>query len=302
MLTNSSPRSSRTVPDRAIELDAVVVGVDDEPGNVLDWIEQQRIRSLHLVHAISPTMELLEASFQVDVRTQIDAANEWLGAVASDAHRFVDEVSYHVVEDSIPMALVQAASSVRASAIVVGSGRRHGPGTLVGAPVGHLIHRSEFPVIVVPEPLGPDAERPADASDPADGPRPVIVALDEFADASALLSWTTGAVASGIPIEVVAAVSPTVLAIADAPEAMASIERLLRDRLAAALPADFDGPADIVFERPLDADVGASTRASMLVLASRRRRRIEGALTGSVVHHLPVISSCPIALVPLPEI
>lgn len=295
MTNNPVEARSRTA---VVDLDTVVVGIDDDPTATLAWLGRQRIRRVQLVHAISPAVELLEAGFQVDVRSQVAASNERLGDLASELHQFVDEVSCQVVEDSIPSALTRAATSSGASAIVIGSGRRHGPGTLVGAEVGRVIHRSQLPVFVVPE---REAVRPTPPHDADEVVRRVVVAVDEFGDAVPLLEWVHDAIAPDATVDVLAAVSPTVLAVADAPESMRSIERVLRHRLEELLPDGFRGDAGVEFQHPIDAYAEASTRASVLVLASRRRGRIEGVLTGSVVHHLPVISSCPIALVPLAE-
>ncbi len=57
----------------------------------------------------------------------------------------------------------------------------------------------------------------------------------------------------------------------------------------------------VSFEDPLTALVEASNASPLAVIGSRRSSRVGGFLTGAVAQHLPAVSPCPIAIIPVEE-
>jgi nucleotide-binding universal stress UspA family protein len=138
-------------------LDAVVVGVCDEPGGVhaLEWAARVLApgATLHAVHAVSPVTELAVAVVQVDSaglvrnrRRQLET--EWTAPARAAGATIV----CHVVEDTVERALVRIADETGAGMIVVGTkGRAHRVPRSLGGSVRDLLAHSPRPVAVVPE-------------------------------------------------------------------------------------------------------------------------------------------------------
>jgi nucleotide-binding universal stress UspA family protein len=194
-------------------------------------------------------------------------------------------VSMQTLSGRVGPALVGYAAE--ASLLVVGSNGPGGPIPLsLGSIIGEVTTRCECPVVLVPAAAGTRSR---------EWEGPVLVALDgapdderavEFAAAAAhrrgeALVILAGAQGSGHPDP---AVQP-------APGA-AALGRV-RER--------FPGLAvhtQTVTGRPDDALLGADAGAQLIVVASRRRSHgLAGALTGWTRRFLPVLSTCPVAMV-----
>lgn len=279
----------RTAP--VIHLDTVVVGLDGSHTGrgALDWLERQQSRSVHLVRALSPGLELLEAGFQLDTARWSERSAEELAEHAGRVHRWAESVAFHVVEDQPADALLGIAHRQHADAIVVGTPRPSGRGSLVGADIARLVHRSDVPVVVVP-----DGSAATDA-------RAVVAGVESPREVGPLLGWIDRVVGDAADVQVLEVLSPTVLALPQSEELARRIEDISVEQLAGALPDGFAGERQVVFQRPIDAYAAMSEQAGLIVVASHHRARWQGFLTGSLVHHLPTVAACPIAIVPVTD-
>jgi nucleotide-binding universal stress UspA family protein len=57
----------------------------------------------------------------------------------------------------------------------------------------------------------------------------------------------------------------------------------------------------VSLDDPLTAIIRNSQGAPVIVIGSHHSRRIDGFLAGAIAQHLPAISPCPVALIPLAE-
>ena len=271
----------------------LVVGIDGSDGSraALHWAAQRVGREIHAVFAFSPGVELLVAGIQIDTTHALDRARERLRSEwIADAGIPIEDVRSHVIEDSPARALIDIAHRLDAGAIVVGaSGHTHVAG-LVGGNVGRLIHLSDIPVVVVPS-------SPAPSSNDSESRVVVGISGQPWRDRR-LVDWARTA-AAGHPLQLVHALPPDMEPSRNVstydPEvhALEDIDRLL----------DRAGPDDrgkVVYDDPISALIGpTSDGASLIVIGTHHSTRLGGFLTGAIAQHLPAVSPCPVALIPL---
>jgi nucleotide-binding universal stress UspA family protein len=273
-----------------VTLGSVVVGADGSPAGraALRWALTHVTGDVHVARAISPAAELLAAGFQLDV--DHDRAHDELRAlideVAGDR-----SVADHVIDDAMPHALVDLAHRFSLDAIVVGSSGHDRFGSLVGANLGRLLHVSDVPTIVVPEHWTGEI-------DPDLSPF-VLVGLsgDDAAD-DALVAWTS-AVAPRIDRCLLHAISPAVLSILGSIDDVDAIRTAANERF-----SRFDDDSTetaVVFEQVVPALLEASHDADLVVIGSHRASRLSGFVTGAVAQHLPALTACPVAAIPVVE-
>ena len=287
----------RTCHDGATRLQAAVVGEDGTPASrgALTWAFRNVVADVHVVRAVSPAFELLEASFQVDAGTTIDRAATGIDAAVLDAGRRRAEVHPHVVEDSVPNALIDTAHRFGAPVIVVGSNGDERFGHLVGADIGRLLHMSDVPVVIVPD--GLDA-----AGDGATAPAGEIVvgmSGDRRSDAR-LIEWVVSIATDPSRVRLVQVFPPSLLALIPGSMPARTLEEHALVYLSDLAPDRSPDALSVVFDEPLVGLAEASTSASLVVVGSHRSSRMSGYLMGSIAQHLPTMASCAVAVVPLP--
>lgn len=266
----------------------LVVGVDGSPSGrrALEWAMGAGVDAVHAVHAVSPAMELLAASVQIDTRPYVEGVEaalegEWTAGLRSGTAKLFTRV----IEDSPPLALLRAAGASAADAIVVGVRGRESPPRMIGATTGQLVHLSDHPVVIVPE---------GGALPVLGATGLVVVAVGGRSDGDAeLVGWADRVAGrSDARIEVVYA----------EPAAAAANGRSVAARLSSwleGLGAVHRCRVQVVAADPISALVDASRGADLVVAGSHRSSRLAAYLTGALAHHLPPVSACPVALVPL---
>lgn len=303
--------------------DIVVVGVDgtERSDRALAWAAAEMTVEMtgemagevagggvvHLVHAISPTVELAVAAVQADSRRLVRRRRALLAGAWSEPVRAVVTdrgvaVEHHVIEDTPAAAILRVAEQVGAGAIVVGAHARelHGPAT-IGATIGHLVEFATVPVVIV----GSDAGRSSDAT-------PVVVAVG--ADSQHAVRWAVHyAAARGRGISLVRVgrdpifsldglldilayhLDPTALRrwrIEDLEAAAADVQLATDDELA----ISWSSPRRSSGRRLVEA---GSVAAIVVVGRPARRRASAGSVPGwlrRVITH----ASCPVVVVPDP--
>ncbi|GAA4692663.1 hypothetical protein GCM10023215_32270 [Pseudonocardia yuanmonensis] len=206
-----------------------------------------------------------------------------LARAAAAARRHAPQVPARtVLLDEEPLAALVATSreTARLGGLLVvglaGSGRP--TDAMVGSLALDLASRACGPIVVVPRP------------GTADGP--VVAAVgDPAADVVVVAQAHRAAARRGVPLEVLHAARKP----AEAAEARDALERVLRP-LAAARPA-VSATVRVVPERPYEAVVQSSDRASLLVVGTGRGRRH---LLGSTTRTAIRLAGCPV-LVAVPE-
>jgi nucleotide-binding universal stress UspA family protein len=195
------------------QLECLVVGVDGSPASeaALRWALANLIRTGQIcaVHTVAPERELaidavLGSSVILLQNRQIDLAG-WVGKAAGDDDRIVSRV----IEDHAARGLLSAAADVDADAIVIGHHRHSGPGAgLVGHVTADLIHRSTYPVVIVPS--GWDAAGATGS--------PIVVGASVSAASRAAMRWAFQRSAqTGSTIRLVHALGPRSLINPDGP-------------------------------------------------------------------------------------
>lgn len=252
-------------------LSKVVVGVDGSAGAhaALCWIAEHDIGEVHIVHAVSPAIELLEAGIQIDVTNAIHRVGDllrtkWVEGTGLDPEKKYD----HVIEDSTVRALFDTAHRFEADAIVVGaSGQEHIDG-LVGATIGRLVHVSDLPLIVVPP-----GWSQSDVAEPR-----VVVAISGDRDRDRqVVDWARRIADGQQALHLVYAANP------------GGRSNLARDKLVDSFGAEMSSymrellgdsdPNDRVEVRvddPVSAIAGASNGVVMSVVGTRRLGRLRG--------------------------
>jgi nucleotide-binding universal stress UspA family protein len=134
-----------------------VVGLDGSSGSrhALEWAVRNSAphATLHLVHAVSPTLELAAGAVQIDsagivAERKRQLVEEWAAGVSDDDVNLV----YHVLEDEPPAALAGLAAEVGAQVIVVGAHHQSKLGPRrIGSTIARLIDDPVTPIAVVPE-------------------------------------------------------------------------------------------------------------------------------------------------------
>lgn len=193
-------------------------------------------------------------------------------------------VTMHTLSGRVGPALVDYAAG--ASLLVVGSNGPGGPIPLsLGSILGEVTTHCECPVILVPA-SGGGTSRAEDA--------PILVALDDSPDGLRALEFAAdtahrrGAVLRALTSEDGSE--------QDDPDGQAAPQsgRARLAELGERYPG-LDIEIEAVTEQIDDAMLRADTSAQLLVLASRRRGA--GLKSGWTRHFLPILSSCPVAVV-----
>jgi nucleotide-binding universal stress UspA family protein len=292
--TAQGPRALLGAP---FQIGSVVVGEDGSAGSsaALRWAARHVTTDIHVVRAVSPSLELLEAGFQVESTPLLDEAERGVEAALAAVIDPPATVVRHVIEDAPPNALLEAAHRFGVDAIVVGSNGHERFGHLVGANAGRLLHMSDVAVIVVPE----DALAPESGDAPPDD---VVIGVsgDVRTDAQ-LVDWVKRVTRAPAPFRLLHAISPTLLAIVPTTTGTEVFEGRARELLDGLMVAGDEWASSVVVDHPVPALVAASTDASMIVVGSHRSSRMTGFLTGSIAQHLPTLSACPVAIVPVIE-
>lgn len=296
----SSPSSSH--PDGAIRLGAVVVGEDGAPASrsALKWASRHVAGDLHVVRAVSPGLELLEASFQIDTSTMIEHATIEVAEAMNDVAGQSMNLCPHIVEDSPPNALIDTAHRYGVDAIIVGATGHQKSRHLVGAHIGRLIHMSDLPVIVVPE--------VAEAADGASGlppasPSDIVVGITgDAATDERLLGWARRAVGPARTLVLMHAIPPSGLADLGMHSAFETLEARVANYMEELGAEGQPKEPTVVFNDPLAALAEASIGADLVIVGSHRSSKVSGYLTGSMAQHLPAMASCPVALIPMTDV
>lgn len=284
----------------------LVVGLDGGPSGrrALEWAVGEQPDEVHVVHAVSPSLELLAAAAQIDTGPLIARITEQLEGEWTDGLTpGRTKVFTRLLEDSPTAAMLATAKDRGADAIVVGPRGDGSPSRIVGATTSHLVHLSTLPVVVVPGELaeldelgdaggaGQAVEAgPSDAPTTDDRDLIVVAVTDRPDDDGELVAWAARAARDGTRLRLV---------LADESSAAADDTA---DRLRQWLSAQdvaLDGAVRVVAADPITALVDASEDASMIVVGSHQSSRLVAYITGAVANHLPAVSRCPVALVPL---
>ncbi len=283
----------------------VVVGIDATSGAdaALDWaLAEARSRAVpvRLVHALG--RELAYGALQVygempppDVTSAHDAAASLLTRTANRARVLAPDVAVttHVGDDGPIRTLLE--ESTRASTIVLGTRHLGTLGSVTLGSVGTAVSaRASCPVVVLRGPAGLVEERAGvvvgvDAQEPSD---PILAYAFDFAHRRAL------------PLHAVLCWRPDVLAeMLWRPEQPAPewADLWLSEALAGWRPnhPDVEVHASVVRERPVAGLLAASAAQQLLVVGTRGRHAVAGALLGSVSQGVLTGATCPVAVVPL---
>jgi len=272
-------------------LQNVVVGVDGSADGrrALDWAVREVAGTVHAVHAVSPSMELMAAGFQIDtgplvrrLRAQLD--DEWTAGLGTSRAT----VRTRLIEDSPAQAMLRAAGETDAEAIAVGVRGLDSSSRMIGATTGQLVHLSPRPVVVVPS-----------VDDTSAGSSTIVVAVAARPDEDTELLHWAAMVARGQSTKLRVVYADTSV---PGPRTRAGAPSPAARRLDAWLHGQDAGSAcdvEVIAADPITALVDASRDAAMLVVGSRRSTRLAAYLNGAVANHLPTVSHCPVAMVPL---
>ncbi len=162
-------------------IETAVVGVDGRSGSqhAVEWAAGLAARhaTLHLTHALSPTLELAAAAVQLDsggmVARRRREMEGWAAGLSGDDVNLV----LHVLEDEPAPALRSVASEVEAQMIVVGAHHQTKLGPRrVGSTIALLVDQLRTPVAIVPEhtdlvPSGSVVVGVSDSTEVTDGMR-----------------------------------------------------------------------------------------------------------------------------------
>ena len=285
-------------PDAAVVIRSVVVGEDTSVAGraALAWAARHVTGDIHVVRAVSPSFELLESGFQLDSSGLVKRANEELETAVHDVANAVDRICPHVIEDNAPNALLDVARRFEVDAIVVGSNGHERFGHLVGANIGRLLHLSDIPVIVVPEDGSLDG--PA-SKEPTRATRIVVGVVGDAHTDAQLVAWARASTPTPTSICLLHAISPTLLAIIPTAEGIELFEGHASARVAELMVDGLEASSSVVIDHPISALQTASRDAALIVVGSHRSSRMTGFLTGSIAQHLPTMSACPVAIVPV---
>ncbi len=273
-------------------LNTVVVGVDGSEASraALRWVGEHSDGDVHTVYAVSPAFELLEAGFQIDTTARMSRAREQLEHESTaDDTLPSGRASCHVIEDRISRALLSTAGDVDADAVVIGANGRERIGGVVGANAARLIHECHRPLVIVP--AGEDDRGSSD------GPIVVAVSGDTTRDRQ-LLEWARRFGGKDQRLTVVYSLAPQLSHRQGASDLEAAaaehLNQLLED-------STTDDEIVISLHDPLTAIIDNSATAPLTVIGSHHSRRIEGFLAGAIAQHLPAVSPCAVALIPLTD-
>lgn len=288
----------------------VVVGIDGSPTSTtaLVWALETAGRHGADVEAVHAWRWDVTAYAAVSPDTPVElvdlarrTADACVERALADRRADAPQVQVHArtVEGDASSALVSAAAS--AELLVIG---RHGRsavaegllGPSLGHVAGHCLSRSPAPVAVVP------------GGTPAAPPRRVVVGVDGSAASARALAWAVEHAQGAVPVVAVLAWQLTTLpapessdhAVPPLPEWQASAERLLRETVEAALPADAAAAVEqVVLHEPATAGVlSAVGEGDLLVLGDRGRGGFARLVLGSVSRQCAEHAPCPVVVVP----
>jgi nucleotide-binding universal stress UspA family protein len=281
----------------------IVVGVDGSPDAraALDWaLETASVNPparLDLVHVWSlPASDGMVGAERFDVlrgvgQRLLDEAEEHAAAKRAAGHQVTTHLEY-----GAPAAGILARAE-GAHLVVVGTrGRGRLRGALLGSVSRAVVTRATVPVAVV----GRDA--PAAVG-------PVLVGVDDSADARAALRWAAGhAGRRGAPLKVIHAFQPPHLAgmlgfarfqpdVAWRVEATKALARLVASELGEG--AEHEVAVVAAQADPAAGLLAAAEDASLLVVGTRGRGCASSALLGSVSSQVLARARCPVVVVPV---
>lgn len=299
-------RSNSTTEGLRITMDRrpVVVAFDgsDRAPAVLDWaLNDARARQapLHVVHSFGGVLAYASVSTFGDLPIPDTAAartsSEKLvaGAVrqAAAAAPDLEITATSSAEDAVSLLLGLAGT---ASTIVLGSRRLSTLASIVlGSVSGAITARASCPVVVVRDPYAPAEERTTG----------VVVGVDAFHDGAAALDYAFGfASRHSAPLHPVLCWHPEMFEAAIRQSEAAMLSRCgawLGESLAgwAEKYPDVDVHPTVTRDHPVAGLAAASTDQRLLVVGSRGRGPLAGALLGSVSQGVLHHASCPVAVV-----
>lgn len=282
----------------------IVVGVEESPGSdlALRWaLDDARARNadvqLICCHRQPPVLGW-DAMGAVELTELAGAGRDAAHAVLDRALRQAAElapevrVTGAVVEGGATDVLVER--SAHAATLVVGSRQLKALGSVVLGSVGAgLAARSLCPVVVVRGPAGMPAEAPA-----------VVVGVDGTDAADEALDFGFDhASAHGVRLRAVLCWRNDVLASMQwRPEAPVpdGAERWLSDKLSPWQQRypDVSASGVVIRDHPVAGLVDQSSAEHLLVVRSRARGAVTGALLGSVAQGVLHHATCPVAVIP----
>lgn len=286
----------------------IVVGVDGSPAGLdaARWAATEAKRQgapVRLVHAVPrlPRNPYPTSGWYI---RELRAAAEADGArFLSEARRTVEEIAGDVEVSEVPYlggaTEVLSRESASSRMVVIGATGRSGFSDLmIGSTALTLPASSHAPVVIA---------RGADDGTPLDtGPVVVGVSGSELDEAPLEFAYDY---AAGCGAELVAvhtwsdSVLPEFDRVASAREAWQPIEeretRLLSESLAGFAERYPDVPVRpvIAYDRPAEALVDHSSKARLLVVGTRGRGPLSGAILGSTSRAVGKLAQCPVAIV-----
>ncbi|MEO6124654.1 MAG: universal stress protein [Ilumatobacteraceae bacterium] len=277
----------------------IVVGVDGSSSGrkALEWAVDAATEEVHAVHATLPALELLAAVFQVDSgpltkRLTSQLENVW----TADLQPGNTKTFTHLVEDSPVAALMSIADTCNADAIAVGERGQSSPSSskMVGATVSHLTHLSSLPTVVVPS-ITQIGNR--------DRPEVIVIGVTgNQQDDAELVSWACRAAHdSNTRVDLVSS-NGAHRSTPRQTKKNAGFDPLDLNQIDAWLERQhYSNPCHLVAvdDDPITALIDASQQAALIVVGSHRSSRLAAYLTGALANHLPSVSQCPVAIVPL---
>lgn len=281
----------------------VVVGVDESPGaeQALTWAaDEARSRGvgLRLICAYGAAFNYggltMFANFAISDRPHsIEVPGELLAKAAAHVSELAPELvtTTQAVDDDPANALV--GESANASLIVLGSRRLGGAGSvLLGSVSSAVAAEAGCPVVVLRGPGGLAAEHPE-----------VVVGVDGAPSSEAVLGFAFDyASRRSVALRAVLCFHPDRLAEMmwrAEPPAPAQAQVWLSEALAGWRERypDVTVHSGVVRDHPVDGLVAAAEAQELLVVGSRGRHGLTGALLGSVSQGVLHHANCPVAVV-----
>jgi nucleotide-binding universal stress UspA family protein len=307
----------------------IVVGVDgsEDARAALVWaahLVPTGDGELHVVHVVAPSVPLHEAQTRrIDAVDAVDAAPSGIATgVADRVNGWIEAaglsgptIRVHLVVGGRARALADIAEEIGGHIIVVGAhGHSRRRPKMVGGVIHTLLHDSDLPVAVV---------RAGETPQLAPG-NAVVVGVGSGSATSAALAWAVSfAAARGLRLTLVHGATYQPRPVFNVEHAMKkALEKAaylidpeqLREwadddlrKLADDIRTQSDtGPVEIRTEallgRPGPALVAASADAAMLVVGKHFDSVVTGYFTTLTLHHVLTHATCPVVVVPRPEI
>jgi nucleotide-binding universal stress UspA family protein len=281
-----------------VEPDPVVVGVDDvrSAWDAVDWAAAEaaaRGCPLGIVHACSPPVA--PGPFAPVTDDAVSVGDALLREASECAHRIAPELE--VFSRTIIGGAAPALTAMPAQLVVVGTralGRVRS--ALVGSVGVAVCSRASCPVVVVP---------PWQDGDPGPSAARVVVGVDGSARSDPAVGVALAAAAQrGVGLTALHAWTPRPPAdlggVGDDPAATESVARYRLVSAVARWRSRYPGTdirLRLVLDDPVHALVAESAGAALLVIGSRGRGCVTGALFGSVSHAVLRHARCPTTVV-----